>query len=91
MEQVIIFYDITEDSLRLRVSELLKDYGLERIQMSAFHGYLKDEKLKDLEQELEKLIITDLLHIVKICNRCSVRMKELGFAITPERRDMYVF
>lgn len=91
MEEVIIFYDVTDDALRLAVSELLKDFGLERIQKSAFHGFIKDDKLLELQAKLEKMITTDLIHIIKLCQRCRKRVVEVGFAMTPSKRDIYVF
>lgn len=38
MVNTLVIYDIVEDKVRNRVSEVCKDYGLERIQWSAFFG-----------------------------------------------------
>jgi CRISPR-associated protein Cas2 len=37
----VVIYDITDDNLRALVAETLKDYGLQRIQYSAFIGSLR--------------------------------------------------
>jgi CRISPR-associated protein Cas2 len=38
MGYVILIYDIPDDKIRHKVSERCKDYGLDRIQYSAFAG-----------------------------------------------------
>ncbi|RLB30054.1 MAG: CRISPR-associated endonuclease Cas2, partial [Deltaproteobacteria bacterium] len=38
---VWIIYDIVEDNVRARVAKTCKQYGLERVQKSAFLGKLK--------------------------------------------------
>ncbi|MEM3609932.1 MAG: CRISPR-associated endonuclease Cas2 [Candidatus Anstonellales archaeon] len=91
METIIIFYDITDDKLRNEVAELLKDYGLERIQKSAFMGYVQENKLPELQNKLEKLIKNDILHIVKLCNKCKNRIVEIGFAYLPNDKDYIIF
>ncbi len=52
----LIIYDITNDNLRNKIAETLKDYGLERIQYSAFIGSLPRFKLNSLIEDLKKLI-----------------------------------
>ncbi|HHY69159.1 MAG TPA: CRISPR-associated endonuclease Cas2 [Bacillota bacterium] len=38
MVNTLVIYDIVEDKARNKVAEICKDYGLERIQWSAFFG-----------------------------------------------------
>lgn len=52
----LVIYDISDDNLRTQVSELLKDYGLVRIQKSAFIGRLKRSELRSLHTDVRKLI-----------------------------------
>jgi len=52
----VIIYDITKDSLRTRVADKLKDYGLNRIQYSAFVGDLRARSLRSLVIDLKRLI-----------------------------------
>lgn len=52
----LVIYDITRDSLRERVANRLKDYGLKRIQYSAFVGELRLRRLRSLVLDLKKLI-----------------------------------
>ena len=52
----LIIYDITNDRLRNRIADTLKDYGLDRIQYSAFLGFLKRFELNSLIADLKKLL-----------------------------------
>ncbi len=38
MVSTLIIYDIVEDKARVKIAEICKDYGLARIQWSAFFG-----------------------------------------------------
>ena len=76
----LIIYDITDDNLRNQVAETLKDYGLERIQYSAFTGHLTRNKLNSLLTDLRKLVTQegDNIKIYPICQTCSRGVKEVG-------------
>ncbi len=52
----LVIYDITNNSLRSKLAEKLKDYGLERIQYSAFIGHLKKYELNSLLEDIKKLL-----------------------------------
>ncbi|MGQ9472366.1 MAG: CRISPR-associated endonuclease Cas2 [Candidatus Aminicenantales bacterium] len=52
----LVIYDIEDDRVRLRISEICKDYGLERIQYSAFAGNLNKNKREELFLKLSKTI-----------------------------------
>lgn len=52
----VVIYDITKDSLRSRVANKLKDYGLNRIQYSAFVGDLRARSLRSLITDLKKML-----------------------------------
>jgi len=45
---IYVFYDIEDDRLRGQVAETCKDYGLTRIQLSGFFGYLTKSKREEL-------------------------------------------
>ncbi len=72
--QYIVIYDITDDVLRGKISERLKDYGLERIQFSAFQGELRRHELESLKTDLRKMIDkgieTDSIVIFPLCTSC---------------------
>ncbi len=50
----MVLYDVPDDSLRYKVSEACKDYGLERIQYSAFLGHLTRNRKEELAQRLKR-------------------------------------
>ncbi|MDF1541381.1 MAG: CRISPR-associated endonuclease Cas2 [Candidatus Thorarchaeota archaeon] len=85
----IVIYDITEDSLRSKISDSLKDHGLERIQFSAFSGSLAYASLESLEAALKDLLRkrseTDSIVIIPICKTCQEKVQELG-----EKREILV-
>lgn len=76
----IIIYDVTDDNLRNQVSELLKDYGLTRIQYSAFLGSLRHHELNSLLVDLRKLISdrTENVQIYPVCDGCFKGKREVG-------------
>lgn len=52
----LVIYDIEDNRVRLRISAICKDYGLERIQYSAFSGSLSKNKREELFLKLSKTI-----------------------------------
>ncbi|MDI6698491.1 MAG: CRISPR-associated endonuclease Cas2 [Candidatus Saccharicenans sp.] len=52
----IVIYDIEDDKVRYRISEACKDYGLARIQYSAFSGQLNRNKREELYLKISKII-----------------------------------
>ena len=69
--KVLVVYDIANDSLRNKIAEILKDFGLMRIQKSAFIGYLSSQERKDLEKGLSRKSLegNDRIDIFPICDR----------------------
>lgn len=56
MQQVILVYDIVNDRARAKIADACLDYGLDRIQFSAFAGRMS----RNHQQEL-MLRIADIL------------------------------
>jgi CRISPR-associated protein Cas2 len=87
--QWIVVYDITNDVLRGKVSERLKDYGLERIQFSAFIGALQRHALASLHADLRKLLNdgeeTDSVLVFPVCSSCFGNRIEIGAPKEMER------
>ncbi len=69
--KVLVVYDITDNGLRFKIAEILKDFGLMRIQKSAFLGEITSQERRDLEVRLsrERLGPRDRIDIFPICNR----------------------
>ncbi len=80
--KVIVVYDITNDVLRGKISERLKDYGLERIQYSTFHGELPHHALRSLETDIRKLLNDgdekDSVLFFPLCSSCFKGRREVG-------------
>lgn len=83
----LIVYDITKDTLRGKVSERLKDYGLERIQYSSFIGELAGHALASLKVDVRRLLNdgdeTDSIIIFPLCSSCFK-----GRTLIGEKREM---
>jgi CRISPR-associated protein Cas2 len=68
--KTLVVYDISDDGIRLRISEKCKDFGLSRIQKSAFLGYLDSSKRKELASSLSRILGEEEgnIQIFVICN-----------------------
>ena len=93
----LIIYDITDDNLRALVAESLKDYGLQRIQYSAFIGRLRRDKLNSLIVDFKSLIkdLVENVQIYPICDRCFKGRREVGkskkYALKEEKEKIAYF
>lgn len=76
----VVIYDITDDNLRTLVSETLKDYGLQRIQYSAFFGNLRRDELNSLLVDLKNLIkdLIENVQLFPLCDTCFRGKREVG-------------
>ena len=54
--RTLVIYDIENDRIRLRISETCLDYGLARIQFSAFLGMLNRNKREELFLKLSSIL-----------------------------------
>ncbi|MCD6289231.1 MAG: CRISPR-associated endonuclease Cas2 [Anaerolineae bacterium] len=52
----LVVYDIPDDRLRAKVADLCMDYGLDRIQYSAFVGQLNKTYRKELMTRIRRLV-----------------------------------
>jgi CRISPR-associated protein Cas2 len=53
---IVVIYDIPDDRTRTRISEACLDYGLARVQYSAFRGKLTRNKREELFLRLKGLL-----------------------------------
>ncbi len=56
MAQVLVIYDISDDRIRSKVATACEDYGLDRLQYSAFCGRLSRNHQEELMVLLGKLL-----------------------------------
>jgi len=87
----LVIYDITDDGLRFRVAEVLKDYGLARIQKSAFIGSLSKNMLSSLIAELRGLVVDDNIKIFPLCEPDFKAMVSIGQEYREEDRRGIAF
>jgi CRISPR-associated protein Cas2 len=52
--QTLVVYDISDNDIRLKVSEICKKFGLSRIQRSTFLGHLTSMQRKELIAALRR-------------------------------------
>lgn len=67
----MVIYDISDDKIRTKVAERLKDYGLKRIQYSAFFGKLNQNRREELMFRLNDYIIltNGSIIMIPICEK----------------------
>ncbi|HID90695.1 TPA: CRISPR-associated endonuclease Cas2 [Candidatus Bathyarchaeota archaeon] len=90
----VVIYDVSDDGLRAQVSELLKDYGLVRIQKSAFIGRLKRSRLRSLHTDLRKLVgdRRENVQLYPLCDSCYRGRRLVGvLKVDDEDRRRLVF
>ena len=77
---VWIIYDIVDDRVRTKVAKACKQYGLERVQKSAFLGKLKTNRFGELAEKCLDLINEeeDSVYLFPFCQDDFRRIKVLG-------------
>jgi CRISPR-associated protein Cas2 len=66
MIRVMVVYDISDDSVRHRVSETCLDYGLDREQFSVFTGRLKSTHIRELTKLLRLQLHCGQVQVIPI-------------------------
>lgn len=66
---LILIYDIEDDKIRTRASDICLDYGLDRIQYSAFFGKLNRNRRQELSLKLRNTIGGESarIRIIPVC------------------------
>jgi CRISPR-associated protein Cas2 len=82
---LVLIYDIENDRLRARVAGICLDYGLERIQFSAFFGKLNRNRRQELALKVQNEI-GDESGRVRIIPVCEQDLKDM-WVLDQFRRD----
>lgn len=82
---VVLIYDIENDGLRTRAADVCFDYGLERIQFSAFFGKLNRNRRQELALRLRSEIGDESARI-RIIPVCEDDLKDV-WVLEQYRRD----
>ena len=66
---LVLIYDIEDDRLRTRASDICLDYGLQRIQFSAFFGKLNRNRRQELALKLRSEVgqQSARIRIIPVC------------------------
>ncbi len=74
----LIIYDIPNDRLRAKVADICQDYGLGRIQFSAFLGEINHNRREELLQKIKRQIgrKTANVQLFPICDK-DVRLRQI--------------
>lgn len=85
--QTLVIYDIPDDRTRIRVAEACKDYGLQRLQYSAFIGNLNHNRRQELIQRLRRTLgrKDGNIQIWPICDKDLALMTEIDVAPPGQR------
>ncbi|MCL5986871.1 MAG: CRISPR-associated endonuclease Cas2 [Actinobacteria bacterium] len=77
--RTLVIYDIPDDKKRLKISERCKDWGLQRIQYSAFEGDLNHNRRETLYQRLMRTLgrTPGNIRIYCICEKDFSLIKEI--------------
>ena len=69
--KVILIYDIVHDGTRQKVADICLDYGLDRVQYSAFEGLLKRTHQEELMLKIKKKLgkRTGDIRLIPICDK----------------------
>ena len=75
-----VIYDISNDKIRSRVASKCKNYGLDRIQKSAFIGNLTRNKAEMLAIEIRESVHepSDCVFIMPSCKECFTSKEIVG-------------
>jgi CRISPR-associated protein Cas2 len=78
--QCIVVYDIPKTKIRKKVADACLDYGLTRIQFSAFMGELNSNRQGELFQKIKRKVGQNdaNVQIIPVCARDMEQRKELS-------------
>lgn len=68
---VLVIYDVTNDRIRGKIADVCLDYGLKRVQRSAFAGRLNSNRQGEIMQKIARVAGTATLDVrlYSICER----------------------
>lgn len=75
----LLVYDIPEDKVRAKVADICLDYGLKRIQYSAFFGELSHNRQAEILQKIRRKVgkTSANVQIFPVCEKDLALRKEL--------------
>ncbi len=81
-----VVYDISEDKVRTKVAKILKNYGLYRVQKSAFLGDLNRNRIDEIVLQCKELANEDKdsVYIFPMCEDDFKKVKMIGIPFDKE-------
>ena len=76
---IVVVYDISNDKRRVKLHNLLKDYGTP-VQYSVFECYLETRQIEEMKKSVIKLIKkkVDSVRFYTLCDMCVKRIDTPG-------------
>lgn len=91
--KTLVIYDIVDDKLRTKVANKCKDYGLTRIQYSAFFGEMTTNRREELALIIRKVLGKHWgrIHFFPMCDRDLRLMKtiDVGYGEEADNEDAH--
>jgi CRISPR-associated protein Cas2 len=87
----VIAYDIVDDARRVKVAEVLKDFG-RRVQYSVFEALLDAELLARLRARVNREIDEeeDSIRIYRLCGECERIVEIIGQGVRTMEEKVYI-
>ncbi|MGQ9469555.1 MAG: CRISPR-associated endonuclease Cas2 [Nitrososphaerales archaeon] len=84
--KTLVIYDISDDNLRNAISEVCKNFGLLRIQKSAFIGNLTSSRRKELRDKLKEALgdANGNIQLFAICQSDMALREIIGKEVSEE-------
>jgi CRISPR-associated protein Cas2 len=81
-----IVYDITNDSIRLKIAGVCKDYGLDHIQYSVFSGPLDATRRKEMFARLGDMLGNNegKILMLQVCEKDVAAKREIVRTTDPD-------
>jgi len=78
--RTFVIYDVVENRVRTKIADTCLDYGLERIQYSAFRGDLSANRRQELALKLKDRFgkAEGCIHILPLCEKDDAAVIQLG-------------
>jgi len=86
----VICYDIEDNKIRKKVSELLEGYGV-RVNFSVFEADLKRDEVIFLLKEIKKIVSkSDSVRFYHLCKNCIEKSFEVCNRLDVFESDMFI-
>jgi CRISPR-associated protein Cas2 len=89
---VVISYDVPDNRRRLKIANLLLDFGGERVQRSVFECYITPRNLERLYQRLDKIVDeeADSIRFYTLCENCQPKAVLIGVARPSQEPGLWI-